>query len=100
MSDSNGAPPPPTPAGIVAGATVSLGFAVATLVLRLITRARLVKVVGAEDAFIVAATVCYSYAPLRPALTRVMAKILSACHVSGVVYRTVLGSFPHLRAGY
>ena len=49
--------PPLTPAAIVAGASISLGFAIVALILRLITRARLVGVIAAEDAFLIAALV-------------------------------------------
>ncbi|KAK4163737.1 hypothetical protein QBC43DRAFT_289612 [Cladorrhinum sp. PSN259] len=65
--------PPPSPSTIIAGAAISLGFATTALILRFISRARIVGVVGAEDVFLVAALV------------------LSACHVAGVVYQVRLG---------
>ena len=48
----------PSTTAIIAGCAISLAVAAATLVLRLITRLHIVKVFGAEDAFLIAALVC------------------------------------------
>jgi len=48
----------PSTTATVAGSATSLAIACAALVLRLITRAKIVRAFGAEDAFLVAAMVC------------------------------------------
>jgi len=85
--------PPPTPTAVVVGSAVSLGFATATLLLRLVSRIRIVGVIGAEDAFLVAALVCsFQIATLASDRTSLNwnKKTFSTCHVTGVIQRKCL----------
>jgi len=68
----------PNPSTIIAGSVVSLVFATITLILRLVTRVRLVRIFGVEDAFII------------------LALVLSACHMTGVIYQVQFGLGTHV----